>query len=540
VDPHVSKDTIVNPSAPKDAIVHHDTNVSSSTAPFENAVEPPPVGSRTFLPGLADWDWSECITPRFSSVPDSSDEGRLEFMRGAEAMGLVGRKKSILPQQYLLADVLNSNQRFTGVLMPRRSTKTSTILAWLIGRCLSREDYLCAYGHMASQKKARDRFLKDVVPILERVYPDKDTRPFKIVRANGQERLVFDNGSILQFLGPNEDDYRSDAYDVIVLDESGEAEPDTGEDVLAAALPTQDTRPGAMLVYAGTAAKYRVGNLLWDELVSGRAGEPRHAILDFSAEDLDLEEFTEMEWPEVAPLILESHPGVGNLTTLESVEDNFKNLSREKFAREYLGIFGTSGTATGFLNLTAWTAGGQTGKKPTPPAHFRMALSVNLISTSSAVVAAWRNDKGQACLFVMDHGKGSAWVGARVRSKAIKYKTPIVFDMGVAAVTAEVDKLKRSNPKPQLLPQKWPEVSTAASLLRNEIDAGNVIHWNQEPLTTAVTRAKKRGTPDSKRWAFGGIDRDEDDITPLEAAAMALRAYDDAKPKTPYKAVVLT
>jgi hypothetical protein len=513
----------------------NDDTIVSSPAVFENASQPPPVGRREVLPGLADWDWSDCISPRFVSEPDDSDEARLEFMRGAEAMGLVGRKKSILPQQYLLADVLNSNQRFTGVLMPRRSTKTSTILAWLIGRCLSREDYLCAYGHMASQKKARDRFLKDVVPILERVYPDAQTRPFKIVRANGQERLVFDNGSILQFLGPNEDDYRSDAYDVIVLDESGEAEPATGEDVLAAALPTQDTRPGAMLVYAGTAAKYRVGNLLWDELVSGRSGAPRHAILDFSAEDMDLEEFTGMGWDQVAPLILESHPGVGNLTTLESVEDNFTNLSREKFAREYLGIFGTVGSKTGFLNLAAWTAGAQTGKKPTPPEHFRMALAVNLISTSSAIVAAWRNDKGQACLFVMDHGKGSTWVGGRARSKALKYKTPIVYDIGVAAVTAEVDKLKRTSPKPQLLPQKWPDVSTAASLLRNEIDAGNVIHWNQDPLTTAVTRAKKRGTPDSKRWAFGSIDRDDDDITPLEAAAMALRAYDDSKPKTPYK-----
>jgi hypothetical protein len=187
---------------------------------------------------------------------------------GATALGLIGRRNELHPQQLLLADVLSSGQRFTGVLMPRRSTKTTTILAWMIGRCLTREDFLCAYGVMTSQKKARDRFLKDVVPVLERVYPDPNTRPFKIVRANGQERLTFANGSILQILGPSGDDYRSDAFDVIVLDESGEAEPELGEEVLAAALPTQDTRPGAMLAVAGTAAKYRDGNLLWDELES--------------------------------------------------------------------------------------------------------------------------------------------------------------------------------------------------------------------------------------------------------------------------------
>jgi hypothetical protein len=459
---------------------------------------------------------------------DDTDGLREEFLSGAEAMGLVGRQKVLQPQQLVLADALNAGMKFTSVLMPRRSTKTTTLLAWIIGRCLSRPDYLAVYGVLTTQKKARDRFVKDIVPVLERVYAGRHM-PFTIRTANGTERLTFDNGSIFQIAGPHGGDYRSDSYDLIVLDEAGEADPETGEDVLSAALPTMDTRPDAQLVIAGTAADYRTGNLLWDELELGRAGVPRHAIVDYSVDDeKDLDLST---WASVEPLVIASHPGVGRLTSIESIEDNYRVLG-DRFPAEYLGIFGKVGT-TSFLNVPKWSAQADTGALPSPPAHFRLAYTVHLLGRSASIVAAWRDKEGRACGLVLAHKAGSNWVSAEVKRLSTKYRVPVRYDAarGVDQVVAE--SLERMRPKPRLEKATWPEVSSAAVLLLKEIEDGNVVHWAQAPLDAAVAAATKRASAAAKRWTFGVSDEETEDVSPLSAWALALHAFDQAKVRQP-------
>jgi hypothetical protein len=71
-------------------------------------------------------------------------------------------------------------------------------------------------------------------------------------------------------------------------------------------------------------------------------------------------------------------------------------------------------------------------------------------------------------------------------------------------------------------------VSTAAALLMAEIEIEAVTHYDQESLNGAVLGATRRGNKDSKRWAFGRA-HDEADITALEAAALALYAFDSTK-----------
>src|SRR6185437_12516813 len=96
--------------------------------------------------------------------------------------------------------------------------------------------------------------------------------------------------------------FRSDAFDVIVLDEAGEAAGEQVQDILAAALPTQDTRPGAMLVYAGTAGKSQRGNMLWDGLVRAVEGDARSAAVAYWApQNTLMEEVEAWEPDEVHP-----------------------------------------------------------------------------------------------------------------------------------------------------------------------------------------------------------------------------------------------
>lgn len=506
---------------------------AKSRGRFEKSSEPPHDGSEK-SPSV-EWDSlrDAALSPRYVSTLDDTPALRAEFLAGAKALGLVGRKKTLQPQQLLLADVLNSGQKFTGVMMPRRSLKTTTILAWLIGRGLSedRDEYLMAYAVMTSQKKSRDRFMKDVVPVLQRVYPNAATRPFRIRTANGFERLEFDNGSILQFLGPSGDGFRSDAFDVIVMDEGGEPEPEEADEAKSAALPTMDTRPDAQLVVAGTAGKFTAGNLLYEALEPGRAGEPRNAILEYSApesttdEELSSWEPTD-EHPEghVRELVLASHPGIGGLTPQEAVRDNYERLGVEKFAREYLGLFTETGTGKGIVDMGKWQDGALTGVLPEPPADFALVIVCHPDQLSASIVAVWRED-GTAHLLLLEHRRGTTWLADRALHYSRKYRKPIIHDT-IGVVMVEVEVLNRANPRPRLLPQTYVNVRTAAGLIIKEIKAGHVVHYNQPEMNEAAAKARKRPTGPTA-WALGrGLP--EDDITPFEGAALGLRYYDES------------
>ncbi|MGV8973390.1 MAG: hypothetical protein ACOH10_13795, partial [Rhodoglobus sp.] len=457
------------------------------------------------------------------------------------AFGLIGRRDKLQPQQLLLADVLNAGNKFNGVLMPRRSTKTSTLIAWAIGRCLAREDYLIAYTSMTTGKKARDRFLKEVVPRLIRAYPDEATRPFKIRTAAGQERLVFDNGSIFQINAPLGDDFRSDAYDVIILDESGEPEPEKAEDVLGAALPTMDTRPGAMIVKAGTAGEFQEGNLLWEELELGRAEKPRHGILDYSV-PATVKLSALDEWDDVKPLVLASHPGTikDGLSPIANVQDNFELFTPARFSREYLGMFGKAGGSS-FMDSDAWLAMADGDAMPKPPKVFRLAYSVHPLQTSASIVAVWRDKKNRVHVGVIASQPGVAWLVPEMQRLAKKYNVPFAFDQGTTWNANEADKVARIRPasnRPKLDPMTWAAVSTAAVAMLEQIEAGNITHYGHEGLNTAVRVAVKRmGGKDSKRWNFGRS-KEADDITTLEAAALALRALDNMPAPTPKLGII--
>ena len=445
-------------------------------------------------------------------------------------LGLIGRRKWLLPQQLLLVDFLNLGTRFMGIMLPRRSAKTTTVLAWLIGRCASREEYLCAYAMMTTQKKARDRFLKDVVAVIERIYPDEKTRPVKIVKGNGQERLEFPNGSILQFLGPNGDDFRSDAYDVIVLDEAGESTTEKTDDVLSAAQPTQDTRPGAMLIKIGTAGVYRAGQMLWDELEEGRAGTDRHAIMEYSAEDTLTEEDV-ADWDIVERIIVEVHPGLtmhGGITPLEAVKDNWKTLKPDKFIREYFGVFGMEGADARLVRMDLWDSLGIKGPVPLKaPDRFALAIGVHPDQLSSCAVAAWRDAEGRAVVGIIDQRKGTRWLPNRAIELARLYKTRIVHDT-IGPVLAEVQEIQQTRAGVRLEPQNTKQASTAAPLLIKEINNENLAHFNQPAMNEAARVVVKRRIGLSGAWAFRPLGNDySNDITVFETAALALRYYDE-------------
>lgn len=481
----------------------------------------------------ATWlEWREsALTPQVVTDLVSTDQTRAEFVEGARLLRLDANGKHIKPQQLVIADVLNAGQKFNDILVPRRGTKTTSIEAVLVGRCALREDYAVGWTLATTGQKASERFKLDIITPFDRLYPDPKQAPFKLDRGKGSMSASWPaHGSVFAVHSPVGDSFRSGGYDVVWIDESGEASPEMTDDLRGAVLPTLDTRPGAQFIRSGTAAKYSKGNLLFDGLESPKGAKLAYRFPQDTSEDelAAWEPDDEHPFARVRELIEVSHPGVASgLTTLEDVRDSFENMTQPgQFAREYGGIFGQVGEGRGVLNAQAFMDAGLSGE-PTPPERFAIAAMPSFTQGFSSIVAAWRDDNGKACGYVLDHRKGTTWLAEAAAAKARQHNTPIIYDSASGPMRVEVEAIRRMTPRPRLEPQTFDNVTAAAALLVKEINTGNACHWRQPALEGAAKIAVRRAAG-AGSWAFGRPPRDLDaDISALEAWSLAMRWYDD-------------
>lgn len=497
------------------------------------------------------WDGlrNRALAPLRASELVTSEQSRLEFLEGARLLRFHGERalpgRTPQPQQLVINDMLAAGHKRNALVIPRRSSKSTSAIAVGLGRAAHREDYRVGILTLTSGKAGRSRFLKDVAAPIERLYPDKKQRPLKVVRIAGMESIEFPQGGSVNWLSTL-DDVRGEAYDLLYLDESGEpGDPEVVREVFAAALPTLDTRPDAQLVVLGTAGRYRDGNLLWDSLELGRRGIG--GILEYAMPDTTTdEELASWEPTEETPegrvreLIELSHPGVATLTTLDSVRENYEGMSVATFAREYGSIFGEIGATSGILDPIKWAAAGTGADLPTPPDRFGLAIAPHPDQISASVMAAWRDDKGRSVLLMLEHKLGVKWLAAAALRFSRKYQMPIVYDSGSQVVLLSVEQLNRAKPRPKLQPLAFMDIKKAAALLVDELDRENLDHFRQPELDSAAKLAVKRKAG-VNGWAFGRNPKQfGDDITGIEAASLALLAYDTSKPTSKSKSRVAT
>ena len=478
---------------------------------------------------------SKALTPKHVSDLVTTERDRHEFLTGMQLLRFDGERArpgvSIQPQQLVIADMLAAGHQRNAILAPRRVSKSTSPIAVALGRAAYRDDYRVGIFTATSGKAGRSRFLKDVAAPIERLYPDKRTRPCRVSRVAGMEGVIFPEAGGVYWLS-SIDDITGEAFDMLLIDEAGKPnDPTFVAEVMAAAEPTTDTRPDSQIVVLGTAGEFREGNLLWDALELGRKGIG--GIVEYAAPDGVTDEQLASWEPtddnpdgRVRELVEITHPGVGGLTTIATMHSRFQGMNNpEKFAREYLGIFGTMGESTGLLNLTKWANAGSGADMPAPPPNFQFAYAAHPDQTCGSVVAVWRDDDGRVHIQMLEHKTGIEWLAPTAAKIARKFSRPVVYDAGAQVAALVAEQLHRARPRPRLDPQTFPEVKKAHSSLFDEIERENVTHYRQPELDNAARQVVKR-TIGVTGWLFG---RGKDfglDITPLEAAAMALLAYD--------------
>lgn len=506
----------------------------------------PPVHTGEKLMDEAAWiqHRDRVLAPTSGSELVTTEQTRREFLEGARLLRFDGERaiggRRPQPQQLFIADTLNAGHQRNVFLVPRRSSKSTSLNAVAVGRAAYREDYRVGILTLTSGKAGRKRFLKDVATPIEALYRDKRTRPMRVSRIAGMEGVDFtkSGGGTVDWLSTL-DDVRGEAFDLFILDEGGEPnDPEYIAEVLAAVLPTLDTRPGAQVATIGTAGRFRTGNLLWDALANGRAGQGGIAAWHFpetvtEAELSDWEPTDENPEGRARELIELHHPGVGTLTTLESIKENFDTFSREKFAREYGNIFGTIGEAQGLLNPVKWAEAGTGADLPDPPAEFELGVVAHPDQLISSIVAAWRDDEGRAVLLLLENKRGVEWLRKATPAYARKYNRAITYDSASPVLARFATGWERlRNPRPRLRPLGFMDVKKAATLIVDEVERGRVLHYRQPELDEAAKKVVKRKAG-VNGWALGRDPKaPEDDITPIEAGALALLAFDEHRPKS--------
>ncbi|KAF0258765.1 hypothetical protein DOU02_06690 [Clavibacter michiganensis subsp. michiganensis] len=487
------------------------------------------------------------VRPLFASETSGAERYRHEFRDGLALLGEdtldrvnPKRNRPVRPQQGWIFDVCSAVDddglalhETTAICLPRRAAKSSSIWAMTLGRCLNRPGYRVAVTAQ-SGTAMRARWISEILKrIADAEHPL--SAQIQINRSNGAEKMIFPNGATFELLPPVEKAFRGASYDLVIVDEAQEVD----EDIDAGIRPTLDTNPGAQIILIGTAGESRSG-YLYHFLELGRRGES--GIIEYAVpEDVteeDLLEDGEKSWDKVRPYVLAAHPGVSSGLTPEKVaKARFDGMPFSSFMREYLGMW-PRGAGDSIIDPEHWAAGKtDEGMPERPPANAVLGIAIGPNDSSAAIVAVWRDTEGKACLMQVNHRAGISWLTKRTVELSRKYKLPVAHDTAAGTITTEVEALKRvQTPKPRLLPQKFVDLKRSHAQLQVDISRGLVKHWGQDELTASVLGATKRTFGDRGGWLFARKNVNVD-IVPLEAAALALLAFDSKKPRSRVRAI---
>jgi hypothetical protein len=455
-----------------------------------------------------------------------------------------------------VADVLEAGHFINSCLMPRRSSKTTSLFCVELGRCYARPMHMAGYSMLTTAKKTTERFRLDIYGPIVRQWPDKKTRPVNVINSNGFERVEFENGSVLAFLSPEGDAVRSGAYDTLVLDESGEAEPAKWDDVVGAILPSFDTRgDDAQLILAGTAGDYREGSFFWDQLHDTTSGIIRYGVAD----DI-MRELLTADWETgLGDLVERIHPGLDGLTTADRIRRNWEKFGYERFAREYLGFFGTEHAANTLIRGTMWKDTKQPGKPPEGVTPRALVFAIHPFGNWASIGVTWLVNDGNdlaAAAWELDgnnpdgtrqkigfklihHQRGVAGIAEKVFDFSRTLGLPITYDDQSPQSKAVAHRLAtEARPKPKLNPVTFAVVKVASAQLVNGLEQGYLYHWAQPPLDKAAEIAirKEVGT-----GYVAGRPKDDEgaDITPIECMAIGIHATPMAKKRSGMAPIVV-
>lgn len=489
-------------------------------------------------------EFRSAVPLKLSPIPDDTNIAEAGIT-GAMLLGL-----PLKQQGKEIAAVLNATKmippwdgRSTKVVVPvplyrrtvievaRRSAKTTSIAETLLGRCTHRPGYkavMTAQSGIMARKKFRE-FMDTLMLADFEGNRDPAKRLGTLYYSNGFEAIEFDNGSKFWVVPPDPGSFRSEAADVIWVDEAGELPVEKADALLAGALPLMDTRPEGQIIVSGTPNIEDRAGLLWNFRTAFLNGAPGYGGVIYAAKDSEVfADFTED--PENPVLDLELlkrvHPGIASgLTTVEIVLENLEPMGVRKFCCEYLCQWPKT-AANSALDVEAWQACVSPHGLPPRPERIGLAFEVDKLGKTGVLMAAWRDDLGRANFEVLECRNGSDWLPAIAKQAQAKYRQLVGYD-SIGSNIEAAERMLRPPNKVSLRPLKMAELIAAEARLEKEVSKRNVVHYNQRDLNDSVEVVSWRPAGrDGRLFMRAPNATGAGSSAPVVAAAEALWLYD--------------
>ena len=434
----------------------------------------------------------------------------------------------LLPQGELVAAVLEAERedgrplyKDITVQIPRRSTKTTTIQAVLLGRCSARKGYKVI--QTAQDGTRASMVFMDMVRTMEMVDPrEPKERDWKVFASTGREYIQWKNGSRWWVAPPKASSFRGLAADVLFFDEAGEYDLALTAELQAGALPVMDTRPNGQIIKAGTPGTSRDG-LFWSSLEAARAAPDKYGIVDYSATDSDVISEEDAGNPD---LWYRVHPGLAcGLTDLETIQQRWDTMDVPTFVREYLCVWPPDSNRSAF-DMEAWRASAVAGLQAPPGAAWALGYDVAIGASAAALSAAWFDENGHPHVQLLDHRAGSHWLSDELLKATTKHRVPVGYDNigDNIAVAQAVARRPKFNTK-KLKSLQLREVAAATAVVSASLDQGTFSHAEDTALDTAVLNAVWRESNGSRLLGR----KHGKDISPIQSGIHALAAAATAK-----------
>ena len=417
-----------------------------------------------------------------------------------------------------------------GVLVPRQNGKNAVLeIRELYGSAILGEKIL----HTAHEvKTARKAFLR-LASFFEneREYPELAALVVSIRRTNGQEAILLTNGGSIEFSARSKGAARGFTVDVVICDEAQFL----NDEQLESLMPTMAAAPlgNPQLIMVGTPPNHNLEGVVYGRMrKDGNEGtDDKLSWHEWSIPDITS---VDMSDPEVWA---SCNPALGIRLDISVIEDEFKQMSPDGFARERLSMWFDLESAAKVIDEEEWQSRA-TENPPSDAEINKMAYAVKFSADgaiASLSVAARTDEKIHVEL--IEHRSMREGIGWLVEwlTPRLKKASTVAID-GLHWSGSLVQQLRESGVrhKGAITVPTASEVITASSGLLDAIHKGTITHYDQPALNDSAIDADKRQIGGKGGWAFGG-----EDSTPIESVALAHWAVKTSKRNPTRKQVML-
>jgi len=423
--------------------------------------------------------------------------------------------------------------RQVGVSTPRQNGKTMLIVARaLAGLLLFDEQIIIVSAHR--QDTAREVFFR-LVQIIED-NPALENRVDFIARSEMREFIRMKTGQEVRFKARSSGSGRGFSCDCLLLDEA---------QILNAAawsaiLPTMSARPNPQVWLLGTPPTPHDDGEVFTRLrhagVEGK--DSRLAWIEWSAEPTD--DFDDPEtWAK-------ANPAYGVRIDYEAIAAERAVMTDDQFARERLGIWDDISLAS-IIPRPNWEQQADTASIAVD--HLALGVEVGPdLAWASVALAGQRADGDWHIELDEDQhtrGRGVEWLIPHL--DAIVAANPTIRTIVVDAagpISALLDQYRPGRwrlrgTRIEVMPVRVPELGAGCSRVLDGIVTGWLWHIGQPQLTAAAMAAGKRALGDTGMWVWSRRAATSD-ITPIQAATLALIGAQASRPRRPMRAATST